>query len=50
MKENFKNGKPELKETGPVWSIKINIPTAVSNDSIRLYKKARRLKLKVILN
>ncbi|WP_319229743.1 hypothetical protein [Draconibacterium orientale] len=50
MKENFKNGKPELKETGAVWSVKVDIPTAVSHDSIRLYKKARELKLKVILN
>ena len=50
MKDNFKNGKPELKEKGPVWSVKVDIPTAVSEDSIRLYKEARILKLKVILN
>lgn len=50
MKEDYKNGKQGLKETGPVWNIKIQIPTAVSEDSIRHYKKARNLKLKVILN
>ncbi|WP_321370904.1 hypothetical protein [uncultured Draconibacterium sp.] len=50
MKENFKNGKQELTETGPVWNVKIDIPSSVSENSIRLYKKARKLKLKVILN
>jgi len=50
MKDNFKNGKPELKEKGPIWSVKVDIPTAVSEDSIRLYKKTRILKIKVILN
>ncbi|WP_163325687.1 hypothetical protein [Draconibacterium mangrovi] len=50
MKDNFKNGKPELQETGAVWNVKIDIPSSVSTNSIRLYKKAKKLKMKVILN
>ena len=50
MKENSKNGKQELKETREAWNVKINITSAVSDNSIRQYKKARALKMKVILN
>ncbi|WP_297086937.1 hypothetical protein [uncultured Draconibacterium sp.] len=50
MKQNFRNGKLEIKETGPVWKVKVAISSAVSDNSIRHYKNARKLKMKVILN
>ncbi len=50
MKQNSNNGKPDLKERGPVWQVKIGIPTGVSEKSIQVFKKTKKLKLKVILN
>ena len=50
MKQNDNKGKLDLKERGPVWKVKIGILSGVSNNSIQHYKKAKKLKLKVILN
>ena len=49
MKQNYK-GKLGLKERGPVWKVKIGIHSEVSGNSIRAFEKAKKLKMKVILN
>jgi len=50
MKQNSNNGKPDIKDRGPVWHVKIGIPTGVSEKSIQVFRKSKNLKLKVILN
>ncbi len=50
MKQNLNNGKLDLKDIGPVWMVKINIHTGVSEKSIQVFEKTKKLKLKVILN
>ena len=48
MKEN--KGKTDLKERGPVWRIKIGIHSSISGNRIKAFEKAKKLKMKVILN
>lgn len=43
-------GKTDLKEQGPVWKVKIGIHSSVSENKIEAYEKAKKLKMKVILN
>lgn len=49
MKQKNK-GKTDIKERGPVWKVKIGIHSEVSGNSIRAFEKAKKLKMKVILN
>jgi hypothetical protein len=48
MKQN--KGKTDLKERGPVWKIKIGIHSSVSGNKIQAFERAKKMKLKVILN
>lgn len=50
MKDNFSNRKLGLKERGPVWKVKIGIHSGISNNSIQFFEKAKKWKMKVILN
>jgi hypothetical protein len=50
MKQNDNKGKVNLKDRGPVWKVKIGIHSSVSEKSIEAFKKAKKLKMKVILN
>ena len=49
MKQKNK-GKADLKERGAIWKLKIGIHSSVSENSIQIFKKAKKLKMKVILN
>lgn len=49
MKQNYK-GKTRLKERGPVWKVRIGIRSSVSESKIQVFEKAKKLKMKVILN
>ena len=50
MKRNYNKGKLDLMERGPVWKVKIGIHSGVSENAIQQFEKAKKLKLKVILN
>jgi len=50
MKQNLNKGKLGLKDRGPVWKIKIGIHSGVSENSIQVFEKAKKWKMKVILN
>uniref|UniRef100_UPI0032171E31 hypothetical protein n=1 Tax=uncultured Draconibacterium sp. TaxID=1573823 RepID=UPI0032171E31 len=50
MKQNFNKGKLGLKERGPIWKVKIGIRSGVAENKIEVFEKARKWKVKVILN
>jgi hypothetical protein len=50
MEQNFNNGKLGLKEDGPVWTVKIGIHSGVTENKIEVFEKAKKWKMKVILN
>jgi len=48
MKEN--NEKLEMRASGPVWKPKIGIHSGITDNTIQLFRKAKRWKLNIILN
>ena len=50
MKQNFNKGKLGLKDRKAVWNVKIGIHSGISGNSIQVFEKAKKWKMKVILN
>ncbi len=50
MKHKSNNGKINSKEPVPIWRVKIGIDTAVAENAIHVFEKAKKIKMKIILN